>query len=72
MVSTKHLNNDLCKLIGFIISAVIYGKKGYRLWSDTTIKKLGNMECQIDRYICGKTYLINVNFPLYNFHYFLF
>ena len=65
----KHSNNEFWKFIGWILPAVTYGKKVYRLCVSSTRKDLGKAASQIDRDVCGKAYLLKRSFSLYNFHY---
>ena len=69
MVSTNVSKNEFWKCIWYIILAVTYGKKGYKLWESTTRKKLGGEVGEIKRDIRWKTYLLKVSFTLYNFYY---
>ena len=62
-------NKEFWKFIGWILPEVTYGKKVYRLCVSTTRKDLGKAAGQIDRDVCGKTYLLKMVCPLYCIYY---
>ena len=62
-------NKEFWKFICWILPAVTYCKKVYRLCVSTTRKDLGKAAGKIDRDVCGKTYLLKISCSLYHFHY---
>ena len=60
--------NKFWKFIEWIISKVIYWKKGYKLLESRTSKDLDKAEGEIDRYVSHKKYLLKVSCYLYGFN----
>ena len=66
----KFTRQEIWKCIGCILSAVTYGKKGRKLWSEV-YKGVGkNYNLTLRRDVCGTTYLYKVCCAHYR-HFFL-
>ena len=62
--------NKSRKCIGFILSGVNNGKKGYKLWAICTSEDPGKVEVKIDRDVCGKTYILKLSCYLHFLNYY--
>ena len=62
---------ELCKYIGCILSAVTYGKKGNKIWSELTKDSCRMAPPKLRRDICGNTDLYKVYCAHYR-HFYIF